>query len=633
VVALSLAVLASITLGKDEKADQPSMEAIPNRLGKIDGEPSTYVHKVGNFWSRVTNWGMFGDRQFNEPSGDWPGGSGNSYIYEAGLWVGALVDGQGVVSCADEFDFDPGAPVSVDTSEKAISVEDTYCTYNDLNPKNHQNPHVPIGVEVTERTYAWDSSYNDDFIICDYTIRNIGVDDNKDGIPDRQRSLEGVYIGFWQDFDVSSIVVDSKLWDKDDLVGYDPDYKTEYFYDGDSPTVPGDDTGNPDPQTGQLRSPGYVGGRLLDATPPVGWPAGQPVRPTSYTITWRYADLSANGPQYAALSKGTFDPPKVHGEENDFRSFVGVGPYRLEPGDSIRATVAWVIGYGLEGLRANSTWAQRMYDSGYKGNPTPPPAPNYTIANRVSPQGKPEIVLNWDASVESIPDGFTGVVDFDGYAVYRSTREDAQGQPLWDTLAVYARFDPTQKFARFNPTWPPPKNPQGLYEFVDDDVITGEIYTYAVTAFDTGFVSVGIQPLEASVGKGRPSTKVYMSNNPPTNSLDRISVVPNPYLGSARWNNPNPTESEPWIDRLRFENLPPDAKITIFTLDGDLVKEIHSGEIVFHDRDIPTLEGNFSGVAEWDLVSRNNQDIVSGVYLYVVESSYGKKVGKFVIVR
>jgi hypothetical protein len=40
---------------------------------------------------------------------------------------------------------------------------------------------------------------------------------------------------------------------------------------------------------------------------------------------------------------------------------------------------------------------------------------------------------------------------------------------------------------------------------------------------------------------------------------------------------------------------------------------------------------------EWDLVSRNFQDITSGIYLYSVETEINKaftrKIGKFVVIR
>jgi len=60
-------------------------------------------------------------------------------------------------------------------------------------------------------------------------------------------------------------------------------------------------------------------------------------------------------------------------------------------------------------------------------------------------------------------------------------------------------------------------------------------------------------------------------------------------------------------------------------LDGDLIKEI------YHDKDETAGDAT---VEPWDLVSRNTQKIVSGIYLFSVESENGEtQVGKFVIIR
>ena len=68
-----------------------------------------------------------------------------------------------------------------------------------------------------------------------------------------------------------------------------------------------------------------------------------------------------------------------------------------------------------------------------------------------------------------------------------------------------------------------------------------------------------------------------------------------------------------------FINIPPKCKIKIYTMSGDLVKTIHH------------TDG--SSEEPWDQVTEYNQLVYTGVYLYVVDSDMGSKVGKFVIVR
>jgi hypothetical protein len=49
---------------------------------------------------------------------------------------------------------------------------------------------------------------------------------------------------------------------------------------------------------------------------------------------------------------------------------------------------------------------------------------------------------------------------------------------------------------------------------------------------------------------------------------------------------------------------------------------------VNRQQDTPT-----DGQARWNLISRNGQDVVSGIYLFTVESIRGTQRGKFVIIR
>ena len=94
--------------------------------------------------------------------------------------------------------------------------------------------------------------------------------------------------------------------------------------------------------------------------------------------------------------------------------------------------------------------------------------------------------------------------------------------------------------------------------------------------------------------------------------LSEVLVVPNPYLGTAKW-------EARYEDRLMFKNLPALCKISIFSLSGDLVDEIDH------------IDG--SDIEYWDLISRNKQSVVSGLYIYVVENGKDKHVGKFSIFR
>ena len=100
-----------------------------------------------------------------------------------------------------------------------------------------------------------------------------------------------------------------------------------------------------------------------------------------------------------------------------------------------------------------------------------------------------------------------------------------------------------------------------------------------------------------------------------------VWVVPNPYRLNAAWER-QPVPGDPFTRHVDFMELPRTrCTIRIYTLAGDLVQTID------HD----ASGGN--GQAAWNLISRNGQDVESGVYLFTVSSALGHQTGKFVLMR
>jgi len=111
--------------------------------------------------------------------------------------------------------------------------------------------------------------------------------------------------------------------------------------------------------------------------------------------------------------------------------------------------------------------------------------------------------------------------------------------------------------------------------------------------------------------------------------LDRIKVVPNPYVVAAAW---EPEVEEPTMAqravgaehrrKICFIHLPPKCTIRIFTLSGELVK------VIEHDSD------TWDGMVEWDMISKDGMEIAYGIYFYVVDvPGVGTKMGKFAVVK
>lgn len=104
--------------------------------------------------------------------------------------------------------------------------------------------------------------------------------------------------------------------------------------------------------------------------------------------------------------------------------------------------------------------------------------------------------------------------------------------------------------------------------------------------------------------------------------LDKIAVVPNPYVAAAAWEPKSPFRTGRGERRIYFINLPAECTIRIYTIRGYLVDTIeHHGTSV-------------TGQEAWNLLSKDGQEIAYGVYIFHVEApGIGEKVGKFAVIK
>jgi hypothetical protein len=163
------------------------------------------------------------------------------------------------------------------------------------------------------------------------------------------------------------------------------------------------------------------------------------------------------------------------------------------------------------------------------------------------------------------------------------------------------------------------------YEFEVTDLLPSQPYYFAVTTFDYGNPPTNVPPLES--GKSINAQLVYPVDPAPVvqDQKKEVIVYPNPYKISEDYVRQG---SEPGYSiydrRLHFLNLPAKCTIRIYTLDGDLVRTIEHNK----DENDPTATYD-----SWELISRNTQAVVSGIYLYSIESEGKNQVGKFVIIK
>ncbi|RKX26278.1 MAG: hypothetical protein DRP47_08470, partial [Candidatus Zixiibacteriota bacterium] len=167
------------------------------------------------------------------------------------------------------------------------------------------------------------------------------------------------------------------------------------------------------------------------------------------------------------------------------------------------------------------------------------------------------------------------------------------------------------------------------YEYVVTDLLPSVSYYCSVTAFDFGSPSVGLPSLE-SMPENNMIIEYPQLGADVLTASNYVYVYPNPYRIDANYHSLG-FEGRGILDRpdyrlreIHFANLPRKCKISIFSLDGDLIREI--------DHDVPPGAPR-SAHDSWDLITHNSQAAVSGLYFFVVESEERTEIGKFVIIE
>lgn len=394
-----------------------------------------------------------------------------------------------------------------------------------------------------------------------------------------------------------------------------------YMWDGDRPGSATDDSGEP---TYFPPCNGFAGWRLLDfwirkadgtIERPIdvngcpvplshSWWCFQLSLPeddeTAYKIQWgnnQECSGRRSGPAYLADWMGDPSAPEAFQPMNpgpfpivqdnplsldylpfDYNFLLTMGPVDLADGDSLHIVGGFVIGRGLEDLRRQ---ADNMLDAYYRdggwGVPDIPPVPTFFYE-----PGDGAVDLIWSDDAE--------IYDpFGGYHLYRSVFNTTN----WQLVAEPAA---------------------GTYSFSDSSVTRGFPYYYALCACDaeTGVESPRTNYKQALDGTPIPIVPGWASDS---NWQEMISVVPNPYRGSAGWEQSH-------ADRIAFTHLPPMCDIRVYTLGGDHVVTIQHR----------SLGGN-SGEEYWDLKNGEGRLVSSGLYVFVVQTTDDQAVGKFAIIR
>ncbi len=120
------------------------------------------------------------------------------------------------------------------------------------------------------------------------------------------------------------------------------------------------------------------------------------------------------------------------------------------------------------------------------------------------------------------------------------------------------------------------------------------------------------------------SSSTVMSGVKTLSKLSLMSYAPTQLSNVYNWPNPcYPGRGHV----VKIVNLPlnENINIEIYNINGELIRTLKEGE------EIETLIGTQS--ATWDCKNESDVIVASGIYVYVIKSSNGKKIGKIAILK
>ncbi|MFZ4619192.1 MAG: hypothetical protein ACOYNS_01425 [Bacteroidota bacterium] len=387
-------------------------------------------------------------------------------------------------------DIDPASPTfGKEVQGEFVSDRDIYSVFDD---QGNSNAKGPVGIEVEQTAYSYGRPYAEDILFWDFTIHNTSG-----------KQLDSVYVGYYGIFRPDYDFKDNINFVKVNPAS--PNGDMIYIYD-----INNTNDGAWANTDGPL---GIAGIHLLETPKNLGVTDfhyfARDYKPIVDEEIWPVITSDPNDQHLIAPSTlfhgnnrriDTTNPDslkKYFPEGAPINYFVMTGPFTLQPGETVKSSLAGVMGNSgsvpgnpdTTDLMNNARIAQRMYQRKFQGSGAPKtPVVTATPGNK-------RITVTWDAEAENSVDVLTGKKDFEGYKVYRSDDQgrswgvpvtDATGSVIgYKPLKIYDKIDGIKgQDPAFN-QWL--GDDTGLkHSFIDSTVSNGVEYWYCVTSYDKG---------------------------------------------------------------------------------------------------------------------------------------------------
>ena len=354
-----------------------------------------------------------------------------------------------------------------------------------------------MGLIVEQTAYSYGRPYAEDFLFVRFRLKNQSSNDFNDCYTGFQADLKpdfyaDDYIQYWTMTDYETNPSFFYKWDHNGVAQRDDSSHFEELWEGPVGYV----------GLGMVESPNDLGVTSFhyfhDDNSPVG---------DEYFLAIMTNDTSAdlaNQDWYFHGDNPAYDDPALWPEVDldnlpgsEITFMIASGPFDLAAGDSVDFAIVLAIGSDEADLQNNVETAYFMAkERSYQGSG--PPA----VPKLIAVPGDGQVKLYWDNAAEFSVDAISGLQDFEGYRIYKST----DGGETWgDPITNYygdeigwvplVQFDLADSITGLDPAYGedfPNANKNlgddtGLQHYhFDNGVVNGVEVWYCITAYDQG---------------------------------------------------------------------------------------------------------------------------------------------------